>query len=38
MSWGLRWLFARVGSDPFYANYEKSLGNIAAEVERLRVS
>ena len=33
----LRALFARVGSDPYYASYERSLGNIKAEVDRLQV-
>lgn len=34
----LRGWFARVGSDPYYASYERSLGNIKAEVERIHVS
>lgn len=33
----LRSLFARVGSDPYYSSYERSLGNIKAEVDRLQV-
>lgn len=33
----LRSLFARVGSDPYYASYERSLGNIKAEVDRVQV-
>ena len=33
----VRSLFARVGSDPYYASYERSLGNIKAEVDRVQV-
>ena len=33
----LRGWFARVGSDPYYASYERSLGNIKAELDRLQV-
>ena len=32
-----RSLFARVGSDPYYASFDRSLGNIKSEVERLQV-
>ena len=34
----LRGLFARVGSDPYYASYERSLSNIKSEVERLQAA
>lgn len=34
----LRGLFARVGSDPYYASYDRSLGNIKAEVDRLQAA
>lgn len=33
----LRSLFARVGSDPYYASYDRSLGNIKSEVDRVQV-
>ena len=33
----VRSLFARVGSDPYYASYERSLSNIKSEVDRLQV-
>jgi hypothetical protein len=33
----LRSWFAGVGSDPYYANYDRSLGNIKAELDRIQV-
>jgi hypothetical protein len=33
----LRGWLARVGSDPYYASYERSLGNIKAELDLLQV-
>jgi len=33
----VRGLFAGVGSDPYYASYERSLSNIKGEVQRLQV-
>lgn len=33
----VRALFARIGSDPYYASYERSLGNIKAELQRTQV-
>ena len=33
----LRSLFARVGRDPYYASYDRSLGNIKSEVDRVQV-
>ena len=33
----LRGWFARVGSDPYYASYDRSLGNIKAELDRIQV-
>jgi hypothetical protein len=34
----LRTLFARVGSDPYYASYDRSLGNIKSEVDRVQAA
>ncbi|EFN58202.1 hypothetical protein CHLNCDRAFT_142061 [Chlorella variabilis] len=34
----LRGWFARVGSDPYYASYDRSLGNIKAELDRIQAA
>ncbi|KAL4443516.1 hypothetical protein ABPG75_011253 [Micractinium tetrahymenae] len=34
----IRGWFARVGSDPYYASYERSLGNIKTELDRLQAA
>lgn len=33
----IRGWFARIGSDPYYASYDRSLGNIKTELDRLQV-